>query len=214
MRAPWAKAAWLLQLEARHPKMATFAPDGEFAPVATPYRAEISTTPTLFDLTGKTALVTGGNGGIGSGIARGLAEAGADIIIIQIPGEKSLFPERLAADTGRRVDTYDCDLASSEAIRSTVDRILVRDVRTVDILANVAGISGGFVPILTETDAHRELVRILSSSITRWNAKHRRSSKSTTTRYTRFRSSYHGTSQREVQGAKSSTSHPSPQTRP
>lgn len=142
--------------------MATFAPDGEFAPVATPYRAETSTTPALFDLTGKTALVTGGNGGIGSGIARGLAEAGADIIIIQIPGERSPFPERLAADTGRRVDTYDCDLASSEAIRSTVDRILVRDARTVDILANVAGISGGFVPILTETDAHRELVRIVS----------------------------------------------------
>lgn len=143
--------------------MASFAPDGEFEPVPTPCRAESTTVPALFDLTGKTGLVTGGNGGIGSGIARGLAEAGADIIIIQIPGEKSLFPQQLAADTGRRVDTYDCDLASSEAIRSTIDRILVQDARKVDILANVAGISGGFVPILTETDDHRELVRILGS---------------------------------------------------
>jgi NADPH:quinone reductase-like Zn-dependent oxidoreductase len=165
MRASRAIAALLLQLAARHPKMASFAPDGEFAPVETPYHAETSTAPALFDLTGKTALVTGGNGGIGSGIARGLAEAGADIIIIQIPGEKSPFPEQLAADTGRRVNTYDCDLASSKAIRSTVDRILVQGARTVDILANVAGISGGFVPILTETDAHRELVRNLSSSL-------------------------------------------------
>src|SRR3954447_1029757 len=36
----------------------------------------------LFDLTGKVAIVTGGNGGIGLGIARGLAEAGADIVVV------------------------------------------------------------------------------------------------------------------------------------
>ena len=36
----------------------------------------------LFDLRGKVALVTGGNGGIGLGMARGLAEAGADIAIV------------------------------------------------------------------------------------------------------------------------------------
>ena len=36
---------------------------------------------TDFDLTGKVAIVTGGNGGIGYGIARGLAQAGADIVV-------------------------------------------------------------------------------------------------------------------------------------
>ncbi len=36
----------------------------------------------LFDLSGKVAIVTGGNGGIGLGMARGLAEAGADIAIV------------------------------------------------------------------------------------------------------------------------------------
>lgn len=141
--------------------MASFGPDGEFVPVPSPYHAETTSVRSLFDLAGKTALVTGGNGGIGSGIARGLAEAGADIIIIQIPGEESPFPEQLAVDTGRRVNTYDCDLASPEAILITVEHILNRDSRKIDILANVAGISGGFVPVLVETDAHRELVRLL-----------------------------------------------------
>jgi 2-deoxy-D-gluconate 3-dehydrogenase len=36
----------------------------------------------LFDLSGEVAIVTGGNGGIGLGMARGLAEAGADIAIV------------------------------------------------------------------------------------------------------------------------------------
>jgi len=38
----------------------------------------------LFDLTGKTALVTGGTRGIGQSMALGLAEAGADVIILQV----------------------------------------------------------------------------------------------------------------------------------
>ena len=40
------------------------------------------TTSERFDLTGKVAIVTGGNGGIGLGMARGLAEAGADIAVV------------------------------------------------------------------------------------------------------------------------------------
>lgn len=138
--------------------MASFPADDRFPPVASKVVAEETKAPALFDLRGKTALVTGGNGGIGSGIAQGLAEAGADMIILHIPGEVSEFPERLAKATGRRVDTYACDLADSDKIRETIDLVLSRDKRTVDILCNVAGISGGFVPILDETDVHRNLV--------------------------------------------------------
>ena len=39
-------------------------------------------TTGLFDLRGKVAIITGGNGGIGLGMARGLADAGADIAVV------------------------------------------------------------------------------------------------------------------------------------
>lgn len=136
--------------------MASFPADDRYPLVPNVCHGEHKTAPALFDLTGKTALVTGGNGGIGGGIARGLAEAGADIIIVQIPGEVSKFQEQLALETGRSVRAYECDLRDSAGIRKTVQDIL--DDHNVDILVNCAGITGGFVPVLDETDEHRELV--------------------------------------------------------
>ncbi|CAK7223167.1 hypothetical protein SCUCBS95973_005086 [Sporothrix curviconia] len=138
--------------------MPSFPVDNTFPAVATPCHGDTTPVLSLFDLTGKTALVTGGNGGIGGGIARGLAEAGADIIILQVPGETSGFAASLAAATGRRVDVYECDLLQPAMIHATVARLLDEDGRVVDILCNCAGISGGFVPVLDETDAHREQV--------------------------------------------------------
>ncbi|RKU40011.1 putative diacetyl reductase [(R)-acetoin forming] 2 [Coniochaeta pulveracea] len=114
-------------------------------------------TLSLFDLSGKTALATGANGGIGGSMAQGLAEAGADIIIFQIPGEKSDFHKELASSTGRKTYVYDCDLGDSASVRSTVQRVF-DDGLNVDILCNVAGISSGSIHILHETDEHKDAI--------------------------------------------------------
>lgn len=114
-------------------------------------------TLSLFALGGKTALVTGANGGIGGGMATGLAEAGADIVIFQIPGDKSDFHQELAERTGRRVSVYDCDMGDMKMLRETIQRVF-DDGHRIDILCNVAGISSGSIPILHETDEHKDSV--------------------------------------------------------
>ena len=70
----------------------------------------------LFDLEGKAALVTGGNGGIGLGMAQALAEAGADVAIWGTnPAKNEIAAQQLRA-TGRRVVATVCDVSSEEQV--------------------------------------------------------------------------------------------------
>ncbi|HEY8721064.1 SDR family NAD(P)-dependent oxidoreductase, partial [Pengzhenrongella sp.] len=89
-----------------------------------------------FDLTGTTAVVTGGGRGLGLGISIALLEAGADVIVF---GRSALPVELigLAASLGRRVDLEVLDLADSAAIAATAAKVLA--TRRVDILVNNAG---------------------------------------------------------------------------
>jgi 2-deoxy-D-gluconate 3-dehydrogenase len=93
-----------------------------------------------FKLDGKTALVTGGNGGIGAAMATALAEAGSDIIILQIPGDISNFHLSIAA-LGRKVFVYECDLSQTQNIKNCLAKIY-SDGLVIDILINCAGVSG------------------------------------------------------------------------
>jgi NAD(P)-dependent dehydrogenase (short-subunit alcohol dehydrogenase family) len=106
-----------------------------------------------FDLSGKVALVTGGNGGIGLGMAEAVAQAGADIAIWgQNPAKNDAARARLAA-TGRRVLALQVDVGDSGA----VDAAFAQTVETlgrVDAVYANAGISGrnggGFADMTNE----------------------------------------------------------------
>ncbi len=91
----------------------------------------------MFDLTGKTALVTGATGGIGKEIARSLHAQGA---IIAISGRNEEKLSALAAELGERVHVLAADLSSDEAIKNLVKRADIA-MGQIDILVNNAGLT-------------------------------------------------------------------------
>jgi 2-deoxy-D-gluconate 3-dehydrogenase len=95
----------------------------------------------LFKLTGKAALVTGGNGGIGLGIARGLAQAGASVAIIARNTEKShAAAKALAEETGVVPLVLTADVSVPDQVTAVVNEAK-NGLGRIDILFNNAGIS-------------------------------------------------------------------------
>lgn len=93
----------------------------------------------LFNLSGKRALVTGGTHGLGMAIARGLGEAGAELIVNDIFSEKLVKAEKEYTDAGLKVHTYEFDVTKEEQVEEYVERI-EKEVGPIDILVNNAGI--------------------------------------------------------------------------
>ena len=94
----------------------------------------------MFDLTGKTALVTGGNTGIGMGMALGLASAGADIVVVS----NSIEPEgseveKQVKQLGRKFKGYTSDFSDRDNLYAFIEKFNKENER-VDILLNNAGI--------------------------------------------------------------------------
>ncbi|KIC56369.1 3-ketoacyl-ACP reductase [Brevundimonas nasdae] len=90
-----------------------------------------------FDLTGKVALVTGGNVGLGQGIALALAEAGADIVSVALSESDDTVAKVQAM--GRRAHAISADLTSIEPVERVVQETLAAMGR-IDILVNNAGL--------------------------------------------------------------------------
>jgi 2-dehydro-3-deoxy-D-gluconate 5-dehydrogenase len=91
----------------------------------------------LFDLTGKVALVTGGNGGLGLGIARGLASAGARLAIVgRNPAKTSAACGEIAVGTLGLV----ADVSREDEVAAAIEATL-HEFGRLDILVNNAGIS-------------------------------------------------------------------------
>ena len=80
-----------------------------------------------FDLTGKVAVVTGGNRGIGFGIAQAVAEAGADVAIWGTNAEKNAEARDALAKTGRRVLALQCDVGDEAAVDAAFARTVAGD---------------------------------------------------------------------------------------
>jgi 3-oxoacyl-[acyl-carrier protein] reductase len=91
----------------------------------------------MFDLSGKTALVTGASGGIGGAIARALHAQGASVAI---SGTRREALDALAAELGSRVHVLPCDLADKDAVEALVPKA-EEILSKLDILVANAGIT-------------------------------------------------------------------------
>jgi 2-deoxy-D-gluconate 3-dehydrogenase len=97
-------------------------------------------TSSIFDLTGRVAVVTGGNGGIGLGMARGLAEAGAAVAIV---GRNATKSNAVVAELKRRgvnAISVIADVTDKSAVARMIERTQ-REFGRIDILVNNAGIN-------------------------------------------------------------------------
>jgi 2-deoxy-D-gluconate 3-dehydrogenase len=94
--------------------------------------------PGLFDLTGKTALVTGCRRGIGKAAAIGLGRAGADIVGVSASLDAGDDVAAQVAAVGRRFWPYRCDLASRQEVHALTAAV-VSDVPSLDVLVLNAG---------------------------------------------------------------------------
>jgi NAD(P)-dependent dehydrogenase (short-subunit alcohol dehydrogenase family) len=95
-----------------------------------------------FDLTGKVALVTGGNGGIGLGLAEGLAAAGASVVIWGTNEQKNREAAAKLVGYGVRVLAQQVDVADEIAVAAAMSEAIAALGR-VDFVAANAGIGGG-----------------------------------------------------------------------
>ncbi|MBW7835020.1 MAG: glucose 1-dehydrogenase [Sphingomonadales bacterium] len=103
-----------------------------------------------FNLSGKLAIVTGGGSGIGLGIARALAKAGADIALC---GRRLSVCETACAEirqTGVAAEAFRCDVSQQNEVEAMVAAVIERFGR-IDILVNNAGIAGAAQPFLDIT---------------------------------------------------------------
>lgn len=116
----------------------------------------------LFNLGGKTALVTGSSRGLGFAFAQALAEHGADVILNGTNGQRLEQAVKLLSDRGLRADVLAFDVADEHAVVAAFDA-LDRQNRTVDILINNAGIQ--LRKPLTELGVH-EWHRVLDTNLT------------------------------------------------
>jgi NAD(P)-dependent dehydrogenase (short-subunit alcohol dehydrogenase family) len=115
----------------------------------------------LFSLDGKTAVVIGGTGVLCGEMALGLAQAGAEVVLVGRSEEKASDRLRQIADTGGKAYFVPAEVASRESLESLLSAVLERSGK-VDILVNGAGVNSP-TPVLDISD--EEFLRILDINL-------------------------------------------------
>lgn len=113
-----------------------------------------------FDLTGKVALVTGGNGGIGLGMAEALAQAGADVVIWGTNEGKNAAAEAQLKAHGVKVLAQKVDVSDEAQVKAAMQKAVAEMGHVHTVIAN-AGIGGG-APSFAEmsTEIYRRVMGV------------------------------------------------------
>lgn len=109
----------------------------------------------LFDLTGKTAVVTGASSGLGADAALAYAQSGADVALLARRVDKLNQVKEEIEKTGRRAVALACDVTDEKSVKEAVEEVL-KEFGHIDILLNNAGVAvRGGVDSMSEEDWDR-----------------------------------------------------------
>ena len=118
-------------------------------------------TKNLFSLNGKTVIATGATGGLGAEMCWSLAEAGADIVALLVPGDPAAPAlSQLVKEAGRQFRSFDCDVSDTKSVRAVFASMWEAGI-VPDILLNCAGLNRRH-PIEKMIDADIDLVSTFS----------------------------------------------------
>lgn len=100
----------------------------------------ITTIKGAFDLSGKNAVVTGGNGGLGFGVSKAFAESGANVAIFCRDMEKAAKALEELKPNGGNYEAFSCDVTDMASVKAAAEKAY-QSLGNIDILVNNAGVT-------------------------------------------------------------------------